>query len=244
MAEPLFQLPRLDWYDEEGRIYKDALIENFNAIEEKLHYLNEHITVKVEEPDWSTVHIPTISNISTADEDSILSLKSFVDIMKIKNFPLICEFNGKKCVKLTYYNDNYQLVNIKDVTLSALNETTNMFVYLDYTNRRLITSGSLDKTKVLVGVYSNGNVYAVNDTLRMCDIDLPSILYKMPIETGVIGEGGRNSQYKPYRVNRGDYIAAWTDVNLHRVWRTPQKILPVDIGRQGGKTREVSNNEL
>ena len=29
-------LPRPDWYDTEGRIYKDALIENFNAIEDKL----------------------------------------------------------------------------------------------------------------------------------------------------------------------------------------------------------------
>ena len=46
--EPL-TLPRPDWYDQVsvdettgeiiGRIYKDALIENFNAIEEKLNYL-------------------------------------------------------------------------------------------------------------------------------------------------------------------------------------------------------------
>ena len=33
----LFELPRKDWFDEDGRIYKDALIDNLNAIEEKLN---------------------------------------------------------------------------------------------------------------------------------------------------------------------------------------------------------------
>lgn len=28
-----FELPNKDWFDSQGRIYKDALIENFNAIE-------------------------------------------------------------------------------------------------------------------------------------------------------------------------------------------------------------------
>lgn len=243
MAEKRFELPRKDWYDSEGRMYKDALIENFNAIEEKMKYISKNLTIKVEEPDWSEIHIPDTTDLSTADEDWILNLKSFVDLLNIKNFPLECSFNGKKCVKLTYYDNNYHLVTIKDVTLNV-NEKDRMLVYLNTATRSLETSGTLNKNLILIGCYSNGNIYAVNDTLRMCDIDLLSILYKMPIETGDIKSVYRNQQYRGFSVNRTDHIAGWCQVNLHHVWNLPKQIRPVDIGREGGKTREVSNDEL
>ena len=48
-------LPRPDWYDAEGRIYKDALIENFNAIEDKLLELTRLDAFSVQPPDLSSV---------------------------------------------------------------------------------------------------------------------------------------------------------------------------------------------
>ena len=57
MAEQidLFALPRPDWYDQEGRIYKDALIENFNALEEKL--------IEISKLDAFDTQMPDIANM-------------------------------------------------------------------------------------------------------------------------------------------------------------------------------------
>lgn len=238
MAEERFQLPRLDWHDAEGRIYKDALIENFNAIEEKILYLQEHLTVKIEEPDWTEIHIPTIDNIEEAEDNQVLNLKSFVDALNIKNFPLKCEFNGKTCVKLTYFNDSYNLITLTNQLVSNVSSDLPL-VYLNPSTRSLYATNTNVEGDLLIGVYTNGNIYAINDTLKMCDIDLLSILYKMPVETGNVGHGYRNSQLKMHKAVRQDSYAGWTCVNLHNVGSgTDIQLQTVDIGREGGKSRE------
>ena len=55
MAIDEFELPRLDWHDAEGSIYKDALIENFNTIEAKLIELSGLTPLDIILPDISNM---------------------------------------------------------------------------------------------------------------------------------------------------------------------------------------------
>ena len=68
-----FTLPRTDWYDEEGRIFKDVLIENFNALEKKLNELNALNAFEITLPDFNSIDYPDVTPDS--DEDSIVNLK-------------------------------------------------------------------------------------------------------------------------------------------------------------------------
>ena len=70
MAEPIdnFSLPRNDWVDKEGRIYKDALIENFNAIEAKLQELQSLNVFEVTLPDASDIQIDEDVTLDSDDD--------------------------------------------------------------------------------------------------------------------------------------------------------------------------------
>ena len=66
-----FSLPRKDWYDNQGtdpdtgeiigRIYKDVLIENFNAIEQKLIEISKLDAFDVNLPDFSKIVYPLLT---------------------------------------------------------------------------------------------------------------------------------------------------------------------------------------
>ena len=113
----LFELPRPDWHDAEGRINKTALIANFNAIEAKCNELLEVDAIGLISPDWNSISIPDTTLES--EETSILNIKSFVDIMGLKNFPIEVSTNGKTIKRLTYFDDNYHIVNINNILCSS-----------------------------------------------------------------------------------------------------------------------------
>ena len=64
-----FELPRPDWHDDKGRIYKDALIENFNAIEAKLTDIAELSAVSTDIPDISGV---TFEDVTLGSDDEMV----------------------------------------------------------------------------------------------------------------------------------------------------------------------------
>ena len=180
MASPIerLELPRLDWYDSEGRINKDALIENFNAIETKINELANVSAFIIEAPDFSTFSYDD-TTLESAD-NKVINLKSFINIMHLKGFPLKCVFADNVLKTLQYYNDNYRLITISDVTLSDLGTNNKNWVYLDYSEDIVYVSDDATNANgdVLIACYDNGVVYSIGD-MGLIDVNILDVLSKM-----------------------------------------------------------------
>lgn len=176
----VFELPRNDWYDEQGRIYKDALIENFNAIEQEF--------IRIANTDRSIGDIPIPEDVeyldSTlySDENTILNLRSFLTIMNLANFPVDCEFNGKKLVRVAYWTSDGQYKEIIDRNISCSNSSS--YIYLNYSNNTVSSSASTTTpaNSVLIGRYVDGKIVSLYD-LQNANINLLYYLSRMREET-------------------------------------------------------------
>lgn len=173
-----FELPRPDWYDSEGRIYKDALIENFNALEAIMIQLQSLDNIQVAITDYEDVSLPDVT-LDDAD-NKIINLKSFVDILGLQYYPLEIETNGTKVLKLSYYDSEYKLRTIENISL-ALNNT-NAFVVLNKATNTLsaVADPSSNSNYVLVGAYRSGIIDTVTSD-GLCDINMLVPLSKMPM---------------------------------------------------------------
>lgn len=178
--EPLERLvlPRLDWHDSEGRINKDALIENFNAIEDKINELAAISAFDITAPDFSTFSYDDVTLESP--DNKIVNLKSFVDIMKLKGFPIVCTWDDKVLKKLQYYNDNYQLVTITNTDISALGTNGQIWVYLDYSEDMVYISadGSNPNNDILLACYDDGIVHSIGG-LGLIDVNILNVCANM-----------------------------------------------------------------
>ena len=182
MAEPIdnFSLPRNDWVDEEGRIYKDALIENFNAIEAKLQELQSLNVFEVTLPDASDIQIDEDVTLDS-DDDKVVNLRSFLAITKLNNYPVECSFSGTKLTKLGWWNNN----TYKTITNTETNcSTTNKFIYFDPNNSTITATSNISPAanKILIGVYSGSQILGINSN-NYLGVNLLQALSKMPIET-------------------------------------------------------------
>lgn len=102
MALEHFELPRDDWYDSDGRIYKDVLVENFNAIEAQINGLQRLESFDVEEVDWSQVEIAD-TTLASAD-NAVVNLRSLASIMQFNNnLPVQVTVSGKTIKRMEYY---------------------------------------------------------------------------------------------------------------------------------------------
>lgn len=156
MATGNFELPRKDWYDAEGRIYKDALIENFNAIEQEF--------IRLANVDKGIGDIPKPEDVEYLDADlhsderTILNLRSFLSIMNLANFPVDCEFDGKRLVRLAYWSSEGQYREILSRNISC--NKTSSYIYLNY-NTNTVSSSSSSTTpanSILIGRYTDGKI--------------------------------------------------------------------------------------
>lgn len=157
------KLPRPDWFDAEGRIYKDALIENFNAIEDKLLELSRVDAFSVQPPDINDIVYPDIEDLSTADDRSIINLKSFLNLTGLMGYPLECVFSGTVAKKISFYNSAYKYFTISDKETNA--NATNPYIYLNWVNNTVAASNTTitPTNSCLIGVYEGGIVKSVND---------------------------------------------------------------------------------
>ena len=122
MPEPLehFKLPREDWYDEAvydskgklidagGRLYKDALIENFNAIEQKLLELARISFIDSQVVDVSTIEFP---DVTLEDEDNrIIGINFNTALFVNASMQIVALCEGyRKSISLTLKsNNNYE----------------------------------------------------------------------------------------------------------------------------------------
>ena len=191
MAIDKFELPRLDWHDAEGRIYKDALIENFNAIEAKLIELSGLTPLDIILPDISNM---TYEDVTLASQDNkVVNLKSFVDIMQIMGFPLDCEFNGKTLARLDYYDEEYKRKTLTDVKLDNLGTNGKNYVYLDYSGDTVYVSddNSNPNGDILIGVYADGIIYGSSKGKGYIDVNVLQLLSRMQFQPQLYQASGR-----------------------------------------------------
>jgi len=161
MAIEPFVLPRLDWYDEEGRIYKDALIENFNALEAKIQEVNALSAFSSTIPDISTIHLDDVT--LSDDLNKIVNLKSFLEIFDLIRYPIELTFSATKIKRLAYWDENYDY--IEKSNLSTKVDEDNPFIVYNFTTqeaRKSSTVSNLASDEVCLGRYTDGRVIAIN----------------------------------------------------------------------------------
>lgn len=209
MAIDNFDLPRKDWYDKEGRIFKDALIENFNAIEAKLLELSALNPIDVILPDVANKDYED-TTLSSPDT-KVVNLKSFIDIMNLKGFPIICEFASGEVKQLTYYDNAYKLQILKDIELTGLGVENKNYILLDYTANNVYTSDNPipNQNDILIGIYNSDNetIFSIKNAFNYCDINVLANLSKMKFEP-ITYDSGKGSKGQT-QFNKGRIIAEW-----------------------------------
>ncbi|MBP5596339.1 MAG: hypothetical protein J6Y02_13210 [Pseudobutyrivibrio sp.] len=171
MTYSYFELPNDDWYDTEGRIYKDKLIENFNAIENKINELLAVDITSITQPD---INNTTYSDVALDDEDKddhILNFRSFLSICNIVDFPLkVRTDNNNKILSVEYIGRDYKYHIVQnDVGLTS----NNPYCYLDTTdvdNPSIEITDSLDfleenEHKILLGVLKDN--YLITNSVNI-----------------------------------------------------------------------------
>lgn len=193
MPEPIenFTLPRTDWVDEQGRIYKDALIENLNAIETKLQEIQELDVFEVTIPDASDIQVPDC-DLSSPD-NTVVNLKSFLDIVDIEDYPIECSFNGTKLAKLTWWH-NYHYNRKVNIETGA--SSSNKWVYFDPSTGDVASNGAVPAGSVLIGMFTGNQIRGINSN-KMVGISLLKALANMSIETFNFSKSS-NSQITNY----------------------------------------------
>ena len=152
-----FTLPREDWYDSDGRIYKDAIIENLNALEDKLNELNTLNAFDVDYPDISTLSLSDVTLLS--DDEKIVNLKSFIDIFDLVNYPTELEFSGTTIKKISYWNSSYNYITRTNLTTELTK--TNKFLFYDFASNSTNVSNTVTTVATgttLLGCYLDGRV--------------------------------------------------------------------------------------
>lgn len=217
MALDKFKLPRDDWYDmvstdQEtgeiiGRIYKEALIENFNALESKFNELSSLTAYEAQIPDFATYDYEDVTLDSELNK--VVNLKSFLTIMDLIGVPLDISFSGKICKKISYYDNNMKLHTITNQTIEDLGVDDKVHVVLDTATDTVYATADVSNLsgKFLIGVYENGIIYNVNSK-NLLDINILTHLCDMSVETKNFGTIPRDMIPTNLTIN-GRAVGAW-----------------------------------
>lgn len=188
-----FELPNPNWYDEQGRIYKDILITNFNAIEDKLNELSSLDALEITVPSWNDVHIEDV-DIYTAPDNRVVNLKTLIETLHLVNFPISVKFTGTTCDNIQYYDSTYNIISISDRKLPDLSPNK-PYIFLNPVTIELYCTSDYSNVNnhIFIGVYDNGIVNH-NYSLDFCDINALSVLSKMPFETQRLAFGNTSDR--------------------------------------------------
>jgi len=112
---PHFDVSNIQWHDDQGHIFKDKLIEVFNAIEEKINFISSYQFGDTEKIDISSVVYPDVEEQDVIDgNDKIINFKSFVQLTNLPYFPLEVITDGNvKVISVKFIDSNYELVEAK-----------------------------------------------------------------------------------------------------------------------------------
>ena len=197
-----FELPRDDWYDADGRIYKDVIIENLNACEQKLLEIQGLDAFVVEKPDLDTIVYPDTD--LTSEDNCIVNLKSFLDIFNLVYYPIECEVAGITVKKVCYWDDNYSYITIETTTLSDISDSK-PFVVVDISNEEVKCISEFNSTDyILIGKYIDGKIVSVYETAPL-NVNLLQMLADMKLN--VASASGQNGLKQVYiNENQVGYI--------------------------------------
>lgn len=181
MAQPIerFELPRKDWYDEEGRIYKDVLIENFNAIEEKLISISQLDVFITDLPDFADMSYPDVT--LDDDDNKVVNLKSFLEITGIVNYPIELVFDGKTCKKISWWGDDYKYHTVEDDPTAASTSSPYIYFKPNPTDGNYVYATSSSTTPsdaYFIGFYDGSRVVTANTAIPL-DLNLLEGLSQM-----------------------------------------------------------------
>lgn len=177
-----FELPRDDWYDADGRIYKDVIIENLNACEAKLLELQELDAIHIDPPDFNTIVYLDVD--FTSDDDCIINLKSFIEMMRLVNYPIELNISGEYVKRVAYWNESYNYVVIQNKTPEGLS-TTNKYVYVDDSDRNVKCTDTpmVAISNILIGVYDGTAIRGIHDRTS-ANLNLLYLLANMSVDNG------------------------------------------------------------
>lgn len=155
-----FSLPRNDWYDSEGRIFKDVLIENFNAVEAKLLEMTKLDTLNIEPPDISSINYPNVD--WNSNDNQIMNLQSFLDLTGLIGYPIEFTFSDTYTVNLSFWNKAYKYVTLKNVDINA--SSAKPYIYLNYVNNTVSASESTitPANCRMIACYDDGKIIGIN----------------------------------------------------------------------------------
>lgn len=225
-VQQYFDIPRKDWHDELGRINKDALIENFNAIEGKLVELSELSAFTTEVPDISGVVFEDVT--LNSDDNKIVNLRSFLNIVPVIGFPLVLSFEGKKLKKCSYWSPAYVYETISNETLNVSN--TNKYIYLNYVNKEIVCSSAevTPNDCKLIGVYENSKIISVHNDQY---VNINGLFYLPDMQEDYVDKGrGGNSQSAS--VNNDAETRTVGGMNTQKKGGSIKKFRFRDIGRK------------
>ena len=239
-----FELPRPDWHDDKGRIYKDALIENFNAIEAKLTDIAELSAVSTNIPDISGVTFEDVTLGS--DDEMIVNLRSFLKLFPIVGYPVECQFTGVTAKRVCYWKEDGTYKILSNKKISSANSSSK-WIILDYANDTITSSSNptTNGTKKLIGCYCEGEIKHVNSD-QYCNINYLQYLSRMNWETvdvnfnrGMRERYGIGANGNPVNNYAGTRVVGTGDVNK----KTPSgwgfTATFRDVGRTARKTDEL-----
>lgn len=220
-----FSLPRTDWYDKQtvdpdtgeiiGRIYKDVLIENFNAIEEKLIELTKLDAFDVNLPDLSKIKYPDVTLDSP--EDCIVNLRSLMNIMDCRNYPVTCDFNKTTCTKMVFYTADNKIIERVDYQDTGASDSK-PWVYCNLSNGDVTasSSSSTPSGSMFIGCYTGGSVKTI-ESGYLVGKNLLQALSKMKFQNlGVCNPNGNSAGARePQNWTDGGDTVGWSDTERH-----------------------------
>lgn len=221
MAEPIekFELPRKDWYDSEGRIYKDALIENFNAIEAKLLDISRLDVFITELPDFNKIEYPDVT--LDDDDNKVVNLKSFLEITGIVNYPIECVFNGTTCKRIAWWGNDYKYHVVENDSTAAKASTPYIYFNPNPTDGNHVFASSSNTTPSgcqFIGFYDSGRIVTYNTSIPI-NLNVLEGLSQMrtvakPTNTGIM-DGGDNGGQLPWDVKNMPNTLGWHKYGNH-----------------------------
>lgn len=224
----LFILPRPDWYDKEGRIFKDALIENFNALEEKLIEISKLDAFEVRMPDINNIDYPDVTLES--QDNKIINLRSFLTMTGLIGYPIECVFSNTSATKVAYWNPafEYKIIENKETNASA----SKPYIYLNYKSNTVTSSASSDTPSgcVLIACYDGGIVKCVNSKDH---IGINALYYLANMSNNMYNytfdSGTRDSYNGENGIAKNGRVIGGADTN--KKTRTTNHVTFRDIGR-------------
>lgn len=230
MAEQidLFALPRPDWYDKEGRIYKDALIENFNALEEKLIEISKLDAFDTQMPDIANMEYPDTTLESA--ENKIINLRSFLRMTGLIGYPIECVFSDTMVTKVAYWNEAYEYKIIENQETNV--GESNPYIYLNYRDNVVTASDSATTPAncTLIACYDGGIVRCVNSKDH---IGINALYYLANMSNDMYDyrftSGSRDSYSCENGIAKNGRVIGGADTN--KKTRTKNNVTFRDIGR-------------